>query len=1046
MTNEIISNILRAKIAGLPKGNVAVVLKGVPLNFVDDKNLPEDLDTAKENPMKYFSRLTLGGRNIFTHEEFLLMRALIFMQYDKIYLVNNNLFMEQYPIEAKLCDATKKILLEHFTEKENIIDEPDAENLGSVAKIVDMFVELKDCGNFFVGVYSDEQLLNEPKIKILNLFAPADVELDEVDSTAAQNFVDLQEETDFVDFVRQIILSTPEKIFVRTQNYTGDKEKLNSHLKIINRNFAAQTRIFRVRPEKFRRGFEHRDAYSEILKRHWNYDAFRNFNVYDLQKLDDGIKSTFDVSQEQIISDIVEQVELCTDNENFRDVFVTAPTGAGKSVIFQIPAIYLAEKHNLLTIVISPLIGLMNDQVKNLELKNYRQVETINSDISPIVKEQVINRVAAGECNILYISPETLLSRSDIEQLIGQRIVGLIVIDEAHIVTTWGKQFRPDYWFLGDHIRKLRKTQSNRKGHSFVIATFTATAIYHGVEDMYEETINSLHMIDPITYLGYIKRGDIEIKISQKFDKGERAEFELQKYTDIKNAVVAANIYGKKTLIYFPEVKLIEEAKMRLQNDNLFSGVATYHGQMFKDDKRENYESFLSGEKPVMLATKAFGMGIDIDDIEIVMHFAPTGNVCDYVQELGRAARRKNLRGVAIYHYDKSDFKYIKRLHGLSAIKNYQLVAVAKKIYELWRFKQKNNLLLDAENFTYIFDKYADESTAVNKVKTALLIIQKDFEARFGFSPLTVRPIPLFATGFFTINPVTQKNLRRDFGACCTPIESSLNICRVNLQMIWEKNFRDKSFPQFKYLLYTKSGELNFNGKYPLEPALCVTIDFADDFRAIFQNLFDKFKAAINQSVKDASYTSVKDLSKKISGDKISEYRARNICEVLIASMSSYRKNFNPKMHSAFALKTMPDGNVRYRFNTAIRFYFYWVEKIFAKIVDETADGQLYIKDASSKRAKEINTVLGILEALGVLNFNMAGGANSQLYIHINQIRNLKNIIDAGAGYSNKILDSVARRHKISVETLTYIYESDFDSATIWNLLEDYFLGRKISD
>lgn len=872
------------KIADLPEENSAVVLKGVPLSFVDDKNLPEDLDTAKENPMNYFLRLTNGERNIFTYEEFILLNPFILAQYDAIYLLNNNLFIEQYPIEANFGDTTKKILLEHFTEPENVVDEPEAENLGSVAKLVDMFVGLKDCGDYLVGVYNDEQFLSEPKIKILNLFAPADIELDEIDSTAAQNFIDVQEETDFVDFVRKIIFSTPEKIFVRTP---------------------------------------------------------------------------------------------------------------------------------------------------------------INSDISPIVKEQIIDKVAAGECNILYISPETLLGRSDLEQLIGNRTVGMIIIDEAHIVTTWGKQFRPDYWFLGDHIRKLRKVQREHKGHSFVIATFTATAIYHGVEDMYEDTINSLHMIEPITYLGYVKRGDIEISINRKpFEKGERAEYDLPKYTELKAAVMTSNIRRKKTLIYFPEVRLIEEAKMRLQNDNLFSGVATYHGKMNKDDKRENYEKFLSGEKPVMLATKAFGMGIDINDIEIVMHFAPTGNVCDYVQELGRAARRKDLRGEARYHYDKGDFKYIKRLHGLSAIRNYQLVAVAKKIYALWHFKRKDNLLLDAENFAYIFDKNADESNAINKVKTALLIIQKDFEARFGFSPINVRPIPLFATGFFVINPSVQKNLQRDYGNCFTEIESSLNVCRVNLQMIWEKNFRDKSFPQFKYLLYSKSDELIFNRNYPLESALCVAIDFAEDFSAIFQNLFGKFKAAINRSVKDMKYTSVDKLKAELADDKISKYRAQNICEILIASINYYRKNFNNRMYSMLAEKTLPDGSIRYLFNSAIKSYFAWVEKIFTKIVDETKDGQLYIKNAASKTAKEINTVLGILEALGVLNFNMTGGANSQLYIHINQIRNLKNIFDAGANYSNKILKSVKIRHEISVEMLTYIYESDFDNATIWNLLEDYFLGK----
>ena len=129
---------------------------------------------------------------------------------------------------------------------------------------------------------------------------------------------------------------------------------------------------------------------------------------------------------------------------------------------------------------------------------------------------------------------------------------------------------------------------------------------------------------------------------------------------------------------------------MRLQNDDEFDGVAIYHGRLDKAEKRDAYEKFFNGDKVVMLATKAFGMGIDINDIEIVMHFAPTGNVCDYVQEIGRAARRQDLRGEAYFHYDHGDFRYIRQLHGLSAIKKFQLIRVAEKIYELYKLTPRN--------------------------------------------------------------------------------------------------------------------------------------------------------------------------------------------------------------------------------------------------------------------------------------------------------------------------------------------------------------------
>lgn len=467
------------------------------------------------------------------------------------------------------------------------------------------------------------------------------------------------------------------------------------------------------------------------------------------------------------------------------------------------------------------------------------------------MKEEILQNVADGTLHILYLSPETLLARSSVEQLIGDRTIGMIIIDEAYIVTTWGKQFRPDYWYLGEHIRKLRSNQIKKKGRSFVIGTFTATAIYHGIEDMYEETKDSLHLIDPITYLGYVKRNDINIVIdTSKKAKGERSEYETDKFNDIVDVIKRSKITGKKTLIYFPTVSLIDGCWQYLENKGMANGVTKYNGPLPKDQKNENYQRFYNGDKTVMLATKAFGMGIDIDNIEIVVHYAPTGNVCDYVQEIGRAARKKELQGEAYYHYNSRDFKFINRLHGLSTIKKYQLIEVVKKIDELYMMnlrknsdgqmtKRRNAMLIDAENFTYIFDNpISDVDDNINRVKTALLIIQKDFEAKIGFSPITVRPIPLFSLGFFAMEPTTQKRLIKAYGNCIEEIDSAKHICRVNLERIWDKDYKDKSFPQFKYLLYSKDQELKFNRYYTLTLALCVSVEFADDYASTFRNIW----------------------------------------------------------------------------------------------------------------------------------------------------------------------------------------------------------------
>ncbi|MBR4382533.1 MAG: ATP-dependent DNA helicase RecQ, partial [Selenomonadaceae bacterium] len=932
MTNEIISERLRELVDGLPHGKKSVVvLKGIPLNFVGES---ADLDDLTKNPLDYFLRWMNGGRKFLSHEEFLLLNAVIQMQYNAVYVLSNNLFDEICPIEENFSAATKKLLLEYFAEPATD-DPPDEKNLGDAQKIADIFAELND-ENFLAGICDDEEILNDPKVTVLNLFAPVDVKLAEVDSPAAQIF-DLQDESDFVSLVQKIISAPPEKIFVRTQNFSGNKSSLDVRLKILHEYFSAMTKIFRVRPQKILSAVVSRKPrFAEILKRFWDCSTFRTFKIYDTEHLDTGEKIVRDVSQEQIISDIVRQVELCRTGQNFRDVFVTAPTGAGKSLLFQIPAIYLAERFKLLTIVVSPLIALMNDHVINLGLKNFDGVQTINSETPPGKREEIIEKISSGACNLLYVSPETLVNRTGVEQLIGDRTIGLFVVDEAHIVTTWGKQFRPDYWYLGDYVRRLRKIQ---RGHSFVVAAFTATAIYHGLDDMYDETLNALHMADPITYLGRVRRDDIEIKIDQQ-PLPAGVKLEEAKFAELLNVVKRAKIFGQKTLIYFPFVRLVEDAKYFLRAHG--EEVEIYHGQLDKDKKHSAYDNFRDGKSLVMLATKAFGMGIDISDIKTVWHFATPAGVCDYVQEIGRAARAKDFSGAACYHYDKRDFKYAKTLHRLSVIKKYQLIEMLKKIRALYyQSRSKKFLLIDAENFSYLFDSTEDETKRVAKVKLALLTVQKDFELRTGFAPIRVRPCPLYSKGFFKLSAATKKFLVHNYGNCVETIDGAANIFSVNLKTIWDKNFADRTFPQFKYLIYSASDELPAELR-KLQSALRVTVEYKKNFRDVFEKFWSKFKAVVEQGIREEKIFSVDELRARLFGEKIPEYKARNICEVLLAAADSYNKNFYSGAAQMF-MKHFGGAGFGYRFNNAIKNFFKWVEKIFAELIN--AGDEFFVTD-----------------------------------------------------------------------------------------------------
>ena len=1030
--------------------NVIIVLKGIPMELVDSKNAQSiDLESIAKNKLKYLFDI-YGKRKYITYEEFLMLNNFVIEQYKTIYILNNNLYMNQYPLDIPFSSEVQNGLINHFKETD---DEDDESYIGDIEEIISLYNGVKECNGHLIGVYCDEKIIPNNKIVKINIFDDEDFVLRSTNENC--EFIDIVEELDYIELVK-LTVTNPKNINIKISNYTGNVNKLKKYLQILAANWRNYTEVFQVQTKEIDNAYEHRDEYNEILKNYWGYENFRQLPIYDMKKLENGKKEITYISHEKIISDLVTQVENCEKNNgSFSDIFVTAPTGAGKSVMFQIPAMYLAEKYNLLTIVISPLIGLMNDQVKNLEIKNYKYAKTINSDISPIIKQEIIERIAEGEYHILYISPETLLSRSDVEQLIGNRTIGMIVIDEAHIVTTWGKQFRPDYWYLGDHIRKLRKKQIQSKGRAFPIATFTATAIYHGLEDMYTETINSLHMLNPIPYIGYIRRKDIDIVIDKsKKNKGERSEYEYDKFEQIEKLIERAQITNKKTLVYFPTVALINRCYEYLRAKQKVQQVAIYHGSLEKDEKAESYEKFYNKEKLVMLATKAFGMGIDINDIELVVHFAPTGNVCDYVQEIGRAARKKDLYGEAFYHYDKRDFKHINRLHGLSTIKRYQLIEVIKKVDELYNnslrrmkkgdfTRKRNAMLLDAENFTYIFGKtVSDEDNNINKVKTALLLIQKDFESKIGFSPINVKPIPLFSIGFFEIDTETQKRILKKYPECLEEFEHNKHICRVMLDKIWRKDYSKYSFPKFKFLLYSKNDELKFVNDYKVYPALCVSMNYSDDYSSKFETIWAAVKNFINERVLSAKHTAVSEIENVLETEcGIGKYKAQAICEVIIASMDSYRKNFAKTTTPIAIEKTTTDGNTKYQFNVAVNSYFQWVERGFAKIISQTVDGELFLINDNGNKTKEVGIILGILETLDILTFEMLGGANSQLYIYINQIQGLKNILNAPNRYNNRLLDTVSERHLISVKMLTYIYEGDFSSDEIWELLENYFLG-----
>lgn len=1047
----------------LQQENTIIILDGIDPEAAGVQTEMDGInpEALNQNPMEYF--LTEVGnrrRRVFFYEEYRVLQSFLETQFERLVIFHNNLYMNLRPIYFPLQPAMKKALLAHFSSEEGSCD--DAVPLDSISKLVTAYSGFIEILGQPWGVYFEEQ---GDSSRVFHQYIYDEALVDSHKSfpfLQATNVKHILEEQDYVELLMGY-QQTGQLPVLRIADYTGDKNRLELHLHILEQ--ATGTKLYLSAETAQAVGFQHREAYTDILKRYWKHDSFREFPVYDLQALQDPEnphKAVKMVSQEAVISKLVEQVEHCGKGEQPRDLFVTASTGAGKSVMFQVPAIYLAQgQEKLLTLVISPLIGLMRDQVEGLERRGYHGARTINSDISPVIKTEIMEKVKDGEYDILYISPETLLARSDVEQLIGDRTIGMIIIDEAHIVTTWGKQFRPDYWYLGDHIRKIRKQQLQKKDRDLVIATFTATAIYHGREDMYGETIDSLHMIDPITYLGYVRRKDITIEVNRKPVRTGRHEYELDKFDQLINVMTKALLFQQKTLAYFPTVSLITRFEEYLHSGNshkrLAEATTTYHGQLEKIEKEEHYRQYLSGERNIMLATKAFGMGIDIDDIVNVVHFAPTGNVCDYVQEIGRAARKPGLQGKAIYEYDRGDFKFINRLHGLSTIRLDQLAGIIIKILKLYnaqvranqtvRTRKRNAMLLDAENFAYLFDNpMNDDSDNINKVKTALLMIQKDFERRRGVSPITVRPVPMFAMGYFQVQPMAQKRLRMKSHQVLEEMDSDQHICRVNLEKIWyEEENRRMSFPKFKYMLYSGDPALDFNQQFTLQPACHVKLQLKKDGGAVFQTGWKAVRDfAYTHSTKD-DFVTLEQLADSLGKSGVMQdhrYQLLNFCEVLLASINTYRREFTKTLQPILATRVTRSGRETFQFRTAIRHYFQWVEKWKNQIFLQKNGNMYLVNRKGGKNLKELSTVLGLLESMGVLDFEILGGDSDQIYIYVNQEQALRNIANKPESYRNGLLEEVQQRHRLSVQLMTYMFENQFTSDQLWDIIEDYFLGK----
>lgn len=351
------------------------------------------------------------------------------------------------------------------------------------------------------------------------------------------------------------------------------------------------------------------------LKHFFGYDKFRMYGGEPLQE---------------------NAVKAATEGKSLLAIF---PTGGGKSLTFQLPALMEGHTVHGLTIVISPLQSLMKDQVDNLLDRGITDAVTINGLADPISRAESIRMVQDGEASLLYISPEMLRSKT-IERILLCRNVVRFVIDEAHCFSSWGQDFRVDYLYIGKFIKEYQ--DKKRCKSNIPVSCFTATAKQKVIQDICDYFKSTLG-INMELYASTATRTNLQYSVIHADDDND-------KYFKLRTLLSESSC---PTIVYVSRTKRTRDLAAKLRRDGI--SALPFNGKMTPDEKIANQESFMNDKTRVIVATSAFGMGVDKKDVGLVIHYDISDSLENYVQEAGRAGRDPSLQARCFVLYSDND-------------------------------------------------------------------------------------------------------------------------------------------------------------------------------------------------------------------------------------------------------------------------------------------------------------------------------------------------------------------------------------------------------
>lgn len=376
--------------------------------------------------------------------------------------------------------------------------------------------------------------------------------------------------------------------------------------------------VHRLRHTRCAEGCDYCSKYLDAhynLKYFFGYDQFRTYEGEPLQE---------------------NAVKAAVDSKSLLAIF---PTGGGKSLTFQLPALMEARSVHGITVVISPLQSLMKDQVDNLAERGITDAVTINGLLDPISRSLAIERVQNGDASLLYIVPEMLRSKT-IEKILMARHVVRFVVDEAHCFSSWGQDFRVDYLYIGKFISEYQKRKQLQR--PIPVSCFTATAKQKVVQDIcdyFKQTLN----LDLQLFASSASRTNLRYSVIH-------AETDEDKYMKLRSLIAESDC---PTIVYVSRTKRTKMLAEKLTRDGY--KALPFNGRMDSDEKIANQEAFMSDNVRIIVATSAFGMGVDKSDVGLVVHYDISDSLENYVQEAGRAGRNPHLQAKCFVLYNDND-------------------------------------------------------------------------------------------------------------------------------------------------------------------------------------------------------------------------------------------------------------------------------------------------------------------------------------------------------------------------------------------------------